>query len=93
MGLKGFISYAHDERRLAGSIKQELSNFGIDCFLAHEDIEPSVEWQSEIVKCLRECDIFFPLISNKFRESMWADQEVGMAVVLGGVSRLVEGWR
>jgi len=39
-----------------------------------------VEWQEEITKHLKACDLFIPLISPRFRESKWTDQEVGMAV-------------
>ena len=51
-------------------------------FLAHEDIEPSTEWQEEIIKNLRACDIFIPVMSENFKQSEWTDQESGFALAL-----------
>jgi hypothetical protein len=78
--MKAFISYAHADRKIAGQIKAEMAEFQIDCFLAHEDLEPSVEWQKEIKAEFKDCTLFFALVSSHFRVSKWADQEVGMAV-------------
>jgi len=47
--------------------------------MAHEDIEPSVEWQNEIIRQLTICDVFIPLVSRNFKESKWTDQETGIA--------------
>jgi TIR domain len=80
MPLQGFISYAHADRKIAGQIKAEFGAFQISCFLAHEDLDPSVEWQREITRSLKVCDLFLPVICKNFRESKWTDQEVGMAV-------------
>jgi len=80
MAYKGFISYAQGDREIAGQVKDELADYGINGFLAHEDLEPTVQWQEEITKHLKACDLFIPLISERFRESKWTDQEVGMAV-------------
>lgn len=65
---------------MAGRIKECLSGLGMDVFLAHEDLEPSREWQKEILKELSECDVFIPILTNHFRSSLWVDQETGIAV-------------
>lgn len=62
-----------------GKIKAWLSNFGFSVFLAHEDIEPSLEWQKVIVQNLKKCHVFIPIITKEFDESKWTDQESGMA--------------
>jgi hypothetical protein len=66
---------------LAGKIKKGLVYWGIDVFLAHEDIRASKQWQDDIVKNLRSCDVFMPLLTKRFRRSEWTDQESGMAVI------------
>jgi hypothetical protein len=77
--LKVFLSYHHNARKFAGRVKSCLTGLGMDVFLAHEDITPSAEWQKEILKKLRDCDVFIPLLTRSFRSSCWTDQETGIA--------------
>lgn len=79
--LKAFISYSSKDKEIAGIVKKYLSNLGIDSFLAHEDINPSLEWQVEIVNQLNICDIFVPLITDNFKDSDWTSQETGAAFI------------
>ncbi|MEK6899175.1 MAG: toll/interleukin-1 receptor domain-containing protein [Nanoarchaeota archaeon] len=81
--LKVFISYNHKDYDLASNLHKELEFFGIEIFLAHKTIEPSKEWQEEIEKNLKECDVFMPLLTDNFRDSRWTDQEVGIAYAYG----------
>lgn len=78
-GLLGFISYSHEDKIIAGEIKKKLDSLGFEVFLAHEDIEPTTQWEKEIYKNLKECDVFIALISNNFKNSKWTDQETGIA--------------
>jgi hypothetical protein len=80
-----FLSYSHRDRLLAGSIRYAFALYGISAFLAHEDIQPSQEWQDEISRALRACEIFFPLLTASFHGSDWTDQETGMAVALNKI--------
>lgn len=82
MALLAFISYSHKDRRLAGLIKSGLEAFGFNTFLAHEDLTPSAEWQETILRKLKACHVFLPLITDHFHDSSWTDQEVGAAVIL-----------
>jgi hypothetical protein len=61
-------------------VKGFLSTFGMDVFLAHDDLQPSAEWQKEIVQALRKCDVFIPLLTRSFHSSLWTDQETGIAI-------------
>lgn len=82
--ISAFISYASQEKQLAGKLKYSLVHYcGFDVFLAHEDIPPSKEWEQEIMQAIRACDYFIPLISESFRMSAFTDQEVGAAICLG----------
>jgi hypothetical protein len=78
--LKAFLSYSTRDKRLAGKIKERLSSWGVDVFMAHEDLVPSSEWQDEIVKNLSSCDVFIPILTGSYRLSDWTDQESGMAI-------------
>lgn len=77
-----FLSYSSDDSNLAGDIKENLEDINLEVFLAHEDIDPSSEWLEEILRNLKECDIFIPIISENFRNSKWTDQESGIAFIL-----------
>jgi hypothetical protein len=64
-------------------LKQSLSRFGITSFVAHEDIEPNTVWQQEIESALFSMDALVALLTLKFHESNWTDQEVGVAIGRG----------
>lgn len=77
--LKAFLSYSHLDKELAGHIKQALEDYGIEAFLAHEDIEPSAEWVETIKDEVKACHIFLPILTDNFHKSYWTDQETGIA--------------
>lgn len=82
MALLAFISYSHKDRKLAGLVKSGFEAFGFNTFLAHEDLNPSADWQDTILRKLKACHVFLPLITDHFHDSFWTDQEVGAAVIL-----------
>lgn len=65
---------------MAQELKEYLETFAISGFVAHSDIEPSLEWQAEIELALRTCDAFIALLTPEFHKSFWTDQEVGFAI-------------
>ena len=77
--IKVFLSYSSLNKKLAGQLKYALEDYGLEVFLAHEDIEPSAEWVDTIINELKACDIFIPIITENFKESDWTDQEIGIA--------------
>jgi len=78
--VKVFLSYHHKDRKSAARVKECLSGLGMNVFMAHEDLEPSTDWQKEILKTLKGCDVFIPLLTRNFRSSLWTDQETGIAL-------------
>lgn len=78
-----FISYSTKDKETVGKIKRQLENFGLDVFVGHDDINPSSDWVKEILKNLKECDIFIPYLTKDFKKSKWTDQECGIAESLG----------
>jgi nucleoside 2-deoxyribosyltransferase len=57
--------------------------YGISAFVAHKDIEPTLEWQSEIEAALATADSLVALLHPTFHESKWTDQEIGFAMGRG----------
>lgn len=75
-----FISHVSSYKESASNLKQSLVNYGIDSFVAHEDITPSKEWESEIENGLFTMDALCAIVVPEFIESNWCDQEVGIAL-------------
>lgn len=80
--LKVFLSHSSKDKKLASDLKDVFETFGIDVFVAHQDIMPSTEWQRRILQELRACDVFLALLSKNFLNSDWTDQESGIALYL-----------
>ncbi len=80
--LRIFISYSSNDKVLAGDLKADLDTYGFDTFLAHEDIDFATDWEKQILRELKSCDIFIPILSESFKESDWASQEIGIAIEL-----------
>jgi len=78
--IKVFLSYSTRNKIAAGKIKDELEEYGLVVFLAHEKIEPSEKWRSKILSELKECHVFVAILTDYFRESLWCDQESGFAM-------------
>ena len=78
-----FISHASEKRESAHRLKDALSSYHIAAFVAHDDIEPTKEWQAEIETALRTMDALTAIISPVFSTSKWCDQEVGIAIGRG----------
>ncbi|MFZ5912901.1 MAG: toll/interleukin-1 receptor domain-containing protein [Pseudomonadota bacterium] len=64
-------------------LKISLRLFGVSCFVAHEDIQPTKEWQVEIENALASMDGLVALMTDNFHVSDWTDQEVGFAFARG----------
>lgn len=78
-----FLSHKTAVKRETSELKKRLEPFGISCFVAHEDILPTKEWQDEIENALLSMDAFVALMTSDFHESQWTDQEVGFALARG----------
>lgn len=75
-----FISHLTENKESATYLKNYLAKYGIDCFVAHEDIEPSKLWLIEIEKALASMDLLCAILTPNFYQSKWCDQEVGIAL-------------
>lgn len=78
--IRVFISHVSQCKNDAMTTKDALEALGIASFVAHNDIEPTKEWQTEIVRALSSMGLFIALLTKGFKESDWTDQEVGFAL-------------
>lgn len=78
--VKIFVSHLATHKIAALNLSEALELFGMDGFVAHEDIEPTKEWQRTIEQELLTMDGLIALLAEGFKESSWCDQEVGAAV-------------
>jgi hypothetical protein len=78
--LRLFLSHKSNFKRETSLLKTHLERYGVDCFVAHEDIEPTREWLKEIEAALMSMDALAALLTPDFSESNWTDQEVGVAI-------------
>src|SRR5882762_2292823 len=74
-----FMSYQTDDRAIAARVSDLLGKIEIRSFMAHQDIEVSVEWRAEILRQLGLADLFIPILSTKYYSSIWCKQESGIA--------------
>jgi len=69
---------------MADAIKQCFEKFGVSVFVAHRDIDPSAIWRQTILEHLQgKCNVFAPMLTDGFHNSLWTDQETGIAVQAG----------
>lgn len=81
--LRLFISHISLHKDKATRLKDCLAPHGISGFVAHEDIYPTLEWQSEIERALYAMDAFLAMHTPGFSQSYWTQQEIGFAVARG----------
>jgi hypothetical protein len=77
---KLFLSHLASFKVTTSHLQQALKKYAISAFVAHEDIEPSKEWQIEIEAALHTMDAMAALLMPGFEKSNWCDQEVGVAL-------------
>lgn len=78
-GYRLFVTHKAEVKKETAALKKKLKLFGVSCFVAHEDIHPTKEWQNEIEKALFSMDALVALMTERFHDSDWTDQEVGVA--------------
>ena len=77
---KLFLSHISEFKVKTSQLQNALRPYGITAFVAHEDIEPTKEWLTEIEKALFSMDSLVAILTPGFNDSKWTDQEVGVAV-------------
>ncbi len=78
-----FLTHVARKKKVAHKLKSCLRFYGVDAFVAHDDIQPGKEWQVVIESALHSCHALAGLLHEGFRKSDWCDQEVGIALGRG----------
>lgn len=78
-GFRLFISHNSKDKVYAQKIKEKLEEINISCFVAHEDIAPSIEWPVELEKALNTLDACLCLLTEDYHKGDWPDHELGYA--------------
>jgi hypothetical protein len=82
-GFRIFLTHLAQFKFFATELKSSLSRYGVDAFVAHEDINPGKEWQEMMLVALRSCNSLVAILHHGFHASDWCDQEVGLAIGRG----------
>jgi len=80
--LKAFISYKSKCKQIADELKNILFTYGINSFLAPDNINLSEEWQIRILKELKNTDFVICILSEEYNQSAYCLQETGIALIL-----------
>ena len=75
-----FLSHLSSFKATAAKLRSSLRKYAISGFVAHQDIEPTKEWEDEIEAALFSMDALVAVVTPGFVESKWADQEIGVAI-------------
>lgn len=78
-----FLSHLAAHRVDAAALQTALLTQGITSFVAHNDIEPTTEWQSQIELALQTTQALVAMLHAGFHASKWTDQELGYAMGRG----------
>jgi hypothetical protein len=78
-----FFSHVSSQKERVHHLATELNRFAFSCFVAHDQIEPSRQWQDVIELALGSCDVLVAYVTPGFCASAWCDQEVGWALGRG----------
>lgn len=81
--IRVFLSHKATVKAETSRLKRSFARCGLGAFVAHEDIEPTQEWQREIERALFSMDALVALLTPDFHDSNWTDQEVGVAIERG----------
>ena len=75
-----FVSHVCTCKLLAEDTKTSLRDYRISAFVAHSDIEPTREWLEQIEGALATANALLAMLMSDFHDSLWTDQEVGVAL-------------
>lgn len=79
-----FISYFEPEALdLADAVKDDLIHHGYSAFVAKRDLKKGERQDIVIMKRIRECLIFVPILTSGALKSTWVDKEITEAQKLG----------
>jgi hypothetical protein len=82
MVLSMFVSYAFEDRVIASQVLRSLRNSPVKAFVAEHDVHIGQPLAIEVLRAIKESDLFLLLWSRNSRASAWVLQETGAAQAL-----------
>jgi hypothetical protein len=67
--MTAMISYSHHDREVADELIRHLRSYNVSAWIDHQKIAQGAQWRDELMRQLRECEAFIPLISNHYMAS------------------------
>lgn len=78
------ISYVRAEAAdYALHLKMKLAEKGYSVYLDVHEISVGVDWQDSLNFAVSNCEVFIPLVTPRYGETLWTNREVKLADVLG----------
>ncbi|MEM6858306.1 MAG: toll/interleukin-1 receptor domain-containing protein [Pseudomonadota bacterium] len=74
-----FISHISEDKDRAHRLREALSAYNVSSFVAHDNIEPTLDWQVQIERALHSMDAFVSIHTKGYSKSFWCQQETGFA--------------
>lgn len=74
-----FVSYSHDDERVANRICSLFDEYRITYFLDRESIKPASDWLDVLAESIKSCRIFLLLVSKHSFESEYSMMELQYA--------------
>lgn len=81
--LRLFISHRDTHKSQARDLADNLEQYGVSAFVAHDTIVPMSTWQREIEKGLDTMELMLAFVTEDFHNSAWTNQEIGFALGKG----------
>jgi predicted hydrocarbon binding protein len=75
-----FVSYTHDDKRVADALVKHLETRGIPCFIAPRDIDPGKPYASNLMRAIDDCTLVLLIASNAINDSDHVLNEVDAIV-------------
>ncbi|EBZ4590156.1 toll/interleukin-1 receptor domain-containing protein [Salmonella enterica subsp. enterica] len=75
-----FISYAREDVLIARKLTEELSRYGYNIFLDQQSIRLGSHWQEDMLKKLKNADVFIALVTEHSDKSYYFNIEVAGAI-------------
>lgn len=78
-----FLSHSARHKEFAADVSEGLASVGVGAFVAHDAMEVTRPWQSQIERALRSAEAFVVLLHPEVTASAWCQQETGWALGRG----------
>lgn len=75
-----FVSYSSKDRKFVNNIVKMLTDMGISCWKAPENIPAGSSYAREIPKAIANCEVFLLMLSKTSQDSIWVEKEIDNAI-------------